>query len=234
MEKKESMKAELTVLVGQGETTCHEERKRTNTDLEFSLWCSVSVLTYLFAGFIFTDVCMVWDPFQSPPQNGAHNFHLSLHFSCLYLIMSESELNFKPELSPSFHRVLEGGHMFLVVPHLGRRFGTSKFFLIIFIIIVFQLWLAELQQVLWPDSLKSAGYPKDSLSFLVFSSLSLLFQKFTSCRSIISHLRWKSNHIAFSKKWVYAARKRVRWAATLPATAHEAHGPGSAPEPHSR
>ena len=51
--KKESMKTESLVLAGK-EKQHVMKRKRVETDLEFRFRFSVVVLTYLFAGFIFT------------------------------------------------------------------------------------------------------------------------------------------------------------------------------------
>ena len=48
------MKTDSPALAGQRETTYYGERKRADTNLEFSLWFSVAVLTYLFAGFVST------------------------------------------------------------------------------------------------------------------------------------------------------------------------------------
>ena len=43
--EKESMKAELTALAGQKETTYHGEKERAVTDLEFFSWFSFVFLT---------------------------------------------------------------------------------------------------------------------------------------------------------------------------------------------
>ena len=62
------------------------------------------------------------------------NFHLFtsswLVFNCsLYHVTSPSLLTFKPEMSLYFHLVSEGEtYLFLVIPHLHRRFRTSSFF----------------------------------------------------------------------------------------------------------
>ena len=49
----------VTGLTGQRETTCHEKRKSADTDLEFSFWFSVVVLTCWSTGFVSTAACMV-------------------------------------------------------------------------------------------------------------------------------------------------------------------------------
>ena len=48
------MKAESTALAGQRETISHEEKESAETDLEFSSWFFVEILTCSFADFIFT------------------------------------------------------------------------------------------------------------------------------------------------------------------------------------
>ena len=48
-------KTQNSVLVQSlGETETETEKERQRADLEFSFWLSVTVLTYLFAGFFFT------------------------------------------------------------------------------------------------------------------------------------------------------------------------------------
>ena len=54
------MKAESTTLAEQKDI-CHEEKE---TDLEFSFWFSVAVLTCLYAGFVFIGSRLVLDPFS--------------------------------------------------------------------------------------------------------------------------------------------------------------------------
>ena len=53
------MKTGSPALACQRETTCHWQRKLTDTDLEFSFWFSVAVLTYLFSGFVSTATRLV-------------------------------------------------------------------------------------------------------------------------------------------------------------------------------
>ena len=55
------------------------EREKADTDLEFSFWFSVVVLTYLFARFALTDSCQVRNPFSEPTQNKRRNFRLPSH-----------------------------------------------------------------------------------------------------------------------------------------------------------
>ena len=50
LESKESTKVDSTVLTGQRETTCNDEKERADIDLEFPFWFSVVVLTRLSAG----------------------------------------------------------------------------------------------------------------------------------------------------------------------------------------
>ena len=54
------MKAELTTLAGQRETTCHERKERVDTALIFFFWFSVVVRVYLFDGFIFTGLRLLF------------------------------------------------------------------------------------------------------------------------------------------------------------------------------
>ena len=52
--KKQRMKTESPALAERRETSYHKEEGSANTDLEFSCWFSVVVLTYVFASFVST------------------------------------------------------------------------------------------------------------------------------------------------------------------------------------
>ena len=158
------MKTESPKLAEQRET-----RKSAETDLEFSFWFSIGVLMCLFIGFVFTGLHLVWDSFSELTLKLELQLLtiFTLSWLVLPLVFTLSCLQaFKPELSPSFHQVLEGGtHPFLVVPHLCRRFDPLVFFYSFLIILVIHLWMADLQWVLWPDS----------------SAVSWLFHRFSLC-----------------------------------------------------
>ena len=107
------------------------------------------------------------------------NFHIvlvSVH-CCLYLFISLSQPTFRPELSSYFRLVSEGGHICFWWFHTCTEdlelLGFFKSFLCT---IVIHLWLADQQQVLWPES-HGGQQPIGRLSvcfffLLFFSSLS--------------------------------------------------------------
>ena len=138
--KKLSTKTELPTLAGQKETTCHEERERererANIVIQLSSTFPLLVLTW-----------EVWHvtSFWSSPQNVAVIFislyvvsswystlifplsHIPANYPFLifYLITSPRELTLKPY----FCLVSEGWtYLFLIIPHLRRKFGTLIFF----------------------------------------------------------------------------------------------------------
>ena len=126
--------------------------------------------------------------FPSSPQNRAHNFRLSLHHlwlvfnSHLYLFASPGQLTFKPKLSPYFCLVLRGGHIHFLWFHTCTEdlgLPAPRFFKSFLITIVIHPWLADLQWVLWPDSLKSlwAVHRLSICYFFLFFLLSLSFPR---------------------------------------------------------
>ena len=139
--------------------TCHEEKERADTDIEFS-FCILLLIYCPYSLVSFSLVSVGWETlFRSPPQNGSRNIRLSSH--CLGLC-SPSSVAFRirliissqkwdiPLLPPS-----GGGrtYPFSLVLHLLRIFGTSVFFFKSFLInIVIHPLLTDLQPVLWPDS----------------------------------------------------------------------------------
>ena len=64
------------------------EKEMVDTDLEFSLWFSVVVLTCLFADFVFTGSRLVYDPISKLIPNVGRNFRLSSHCPGLCLFTS--------------------------------------------------------------------------------------------------------------------------------------------------
>ena len=128
----------VAVLAGQRETTC-VERERQDTDLEFSFWLSLVVLMCLFARFVSTAACPVWDPFSEfTPKRGFVIF-VSLYISLAGVQLSSLPRHFSQ--STKFQsRVVPllplgvGGRTcpFLVVQRLCKRFVTSGFLLVIF------------------------------------------------------------------------------------------------------
>ena len=138
-EKKLSMKIESPMFAGQREITCHGERKRRNRHWIFFLvfCCSSNILVCWF--HLHSCASGVRPLFRAYSKIGAA---ISVIFTsswlvfncCLYLIMSPSQPTLKPEWSPYFCLVLEGGtYLFPVVPLLRRRSGTPcVFFLVIF------------------------------------------------------------------------------------------------------
>ena len=145
--------------------------------------CSSNVLVCWF--YLHSCVPGVRSIFGAHSKIGAatfHYFHIVLvsAYSHLYHVMSPSLLTWVVPLFPPFI----GGrtYLFLVVPHLHRRFWTSwVFFLSILITIVIHSWLADLQPVLWLEWARPAAHSIESL-FAFCSSfflLSLLPQKFS-------------------------------------------------------
>ena len=157
---------ESIALAGQRETTCHKEKERVDTDLEFSSWVSVVVLTCLSAaGFIFIDSPLVCDtPFRSPSPNGARKFS-SIFVASIQLLAMSSHKLLQTKSSPYFRIVSEGGGTisFPVVPHRSKRFGSSGFFKSFLINVVTHPRLAD-PQMPWPTSLRGQlSAPVDSV-----------------------------------------------------------------------
>ena len=128
-----------TAFAEQRETTCHAERKRADTDLKISFWFSVVVLTCLFAGFVSTTARTVWHSFSELTPTWSSKFLSIFTFSWLvfnrrlYLVRSPSQPIFKPESSPYFHLVFEGGHIrFWWFHTCTKNVEPSFFFLVIF------------------------------------------------------------------------------------------------------
>ena len=133
------------------------EKERECTDLEFPFWFSFAVLNSWFQ--LHSSASSVKPLFWALSKMGAvifvclYIFVACVHYR-LYLLASMSQLTLKPELSPYFCLMSERGH--ICVQYQRRIFGT----------VFIHLWLADLQRVLWPDSLWSAD-----CFFLLFSSL---------------------------------------------------------------
>ena len=120
----------------------------------------------MFAGFVFTGLCVAESPFSEPTHKmGLVNFRLSLHFrgwcstACLYLLTYPSQFP-QTKSSPYFHHVSEGGpYPFPVVPHRRRRFWTLGFF----------------------STYKSIGLSDSEVSCLLSETISTLFSSFFLC-----------------------------------------------------
>ena len=132
--RKENMKTELTALAGQRETKCNERKRKHTQTLNFLsvLSCSSNVLVCSLSHHRFAS--------GVGPLFGAHFKIGAVIFvclyavlvsvpACLYLVTSTDTITFKPESSPYFHVVAEGGtYLFPLVLHLHRGFVTSVFF----------------------------------------------------------------------------------------------------------
>ena len=146
------MKVELTTSVRQRETTCHENRHKPwiifhiSSSSSNTCFLMRSVLTAVHLRYI----CSLHHhiPLPTHPLTNSH----------LYLITSCCQLIFKPKLSSYFRLVSENISLC----------DTPGFFKSSLITVIIHLWLADLQQVLWLNSLRSAGHSVDSLS--AFSS----------------------------------------------------------------
>ena len=169
------MNVESTAFAGQRETTCHEEKDRTDSNLGFYSWFSVVVRAYLFAGFLFTGSRLQCDPFSEFTSKWRPiNFRLSLHLRgwCSTRIFTSS----RPAAYQLSNRSRpRGPYPFPMVLHLHRRFGTFVFFNLFLITVVIHLWLADLQTALQPQSLRGQlAFAVDSMSAFL-SYLFLLF-----------------------------------------------------------
>ena len=130
------MKAESTVLVGQKEITCQEEKiegKRRPWIFFLVFWYR----TCLFAYLVFAGLHLMWVPLRSSPQNGGSNFRLSSHCRHKCSLMSSSRRISKPT---NFQIQV----LFLLPPGVGGRthpfrlfhtesemFGPSGFFFLV-------------------------------------------------------------------------------------------------------
>ena len=157
--------------------------------------------------------------FRAHPKMGAitfdylHIFLASVYLG-LYLVMSPSQLTFKPESSSYFHLVLEGGHICFRWFHTCAEDLGPVFFLVIFNYIVIHPWLADPQWLLWPESLR---WQLAVLVDSVFSSYFFFCLSFP-CNSLynwdlpyhITWLKWLSIHILganyFILSWVRFAQ----------------------------
>ena len=169
-------------LTGQ-RTTCHEEKERADTDLKFSSWFSVVVLTACW--LVSASQVLVWYEtlFRSPPPNLSRNFHLSSHFrdwcSTHVCTSSHSAANLLSNLNrPLLPPGIEGR----TISVSGGSTPAQKIWdfrggvLVILNAVVIHPRLADPQRVGWPESLRSQlALPVDSMSAFssdYFSSLS--------------------------------------------------------------
>ena len=178
--KKQSMKTKSPALAGQRDTTCHEERERADTDLEFSLWVSIAILTYLVS----SSQPRVWCETRFSKFSPKLGLKFSSLFtsswlvfnSCLYLVTSPCQLIFKPESSRYFHLMSMEGDIrfqwFHKCTTLGPPFFSSYFLLLLSFT---RNWLTYNECFdLTPQA--SAGRSVDTLSgfsYYFFFSLSL-------------------------------------------------------------
>ena len=95
----------------------------------------------------------------------------------------------------------EGTYLFLVVPHLQRRFGTSVFFQSFFITVVIHSWLADLQPWLTQWSASHSVDSQVAFSYYFFL-LFLLPQKLASLLFLTSTLCRPLNHITLSFTYI--------------------------------
>ena len=137
------MTTESPTLVGQRETTCHEEKEFRHRPWIFFYVLSSSSKTRFLMRSVLTTV--------HPGSNcSLHHLWLVFYYH-LYLITFSNQLTFKPESSPYFCLVLEGGHIHFQKFHTGTEdLGPGGGV----ITKVIHQWLANLQQVLWPESLR--------------------------------------------------------------------------------
>ena len=110
------MKTEFPMFTGQRETICYKKKISRDRPWIFFLvfCCSSNMLIRWF--HLYRLMSGVRPPFGAHPKVGAATFNYlhvvldSVHL-CLYLFTSQSQLTFKPELSPYLCLVSERGHI---------------------------------------------------------------------------------------------------------------------------
>ena len=136
------------------------DKERAETNREFSFWFSVVVLTCFFIGFVFTSLRLVWDHFSELTLKWGPQLSIFVTFSGLCSLSSllhlvSEQINFQARVIPLLLPGIGAGDISVSGgPHQLRRFGTFNIFLAFLITVVIHLWLAHLQRVLWPDSLR--------------------------------------------------------------------------------
>ena len=127
------MKAESTTLARQRETTYDEEKEKTKTNEDFFLLFVIG-LTYLFTCFVSSAVHLLRDPFTE--LNTKWGQKTSAVLTLPHLVLNWPSLPHSIRLPTTFQNqvvpilppsIVEGLYLFLVIPHLRRRFGNPVF-----------------------------------------------------------------------------------------------------------
>ena len=162
------------------------EEERAGTVFEFSSGFSVVVLTCL--SLVSSSKLSIWCEtfFRSPPLNGLDNFRLSLNLRgwCSTRVYTSSSTAAHSFSNPNCHLTSvwcrREQHPFPLLQHLLRKCVASIFSKSFLMTVFISPWLANLQQVLTPESLRGQlPTSVDSLLFLIIFLLSLLSKKIT-------------------------------------------------------
>ena len=112
----------------------------------------LDVLTCLFAGFVFTDLCLVWDPFLEVtpkwgPQLSVFTFSWLVFNSLPLPLRHRLKTDFPARVSLYFHLVAKGGtYLHPMFPHQHRRYVNPIFFKSFLINVVIHPWLVDLNK----------------------------------------------------------------------------------------